>query len=146
MENLLRKYNTKHRIATPYHHETSEQMEVSNRQIKQIFEKTVCASIKDWATKLADILWAYKIASKTPIGMFHYYLMYGKTCHSTLELEHKTLWASKFLNYDISKAGDSIILQLHELEEFRNQAYENAKIYKEQTKIWHNQKIQKKEF
>ena len=72
MKNLLRKYNAKHRIATPYHHETSGQMEVSNRQIKQNFEKTVCASTKDWATKLTDTLWAYKIASKTPKGMFPY--------------------------------------------------------------------------
>lgn len=47
MENLLKKYNVKHKIATLYHPQTSGQVEVSNRKIKQILEKTVCASRKD---------------------------------------------------------------------------------------------------
>lgn len=107
-------------------------------QIKQIFENTISVSRKDWSTKLEDGLWEYITAFKTPIDVSRYQLVYGKSCHLTLELEHKEFWDSKFMIYDLSKAGESRILQLHELEEFWNQAYENAKIYKEQTKKWHD--------
>ena len=40
--------------------------------------------------------------------------------------------------------GEKRILQLSELEEFRNEAYENAKIYKEKTKAWHDKHIVRK--
>jgi hypothetical protein len=72
MENLLKKYNVKHKIVTLYHPQTSGQVEVSNMQIKKILEKTVCASQKDWAVKLEDALWVYITTFKMPIGMSSY--------------------------------------------------------------------------
>ncbi|CAM8950384.1 unnamed protein product [Rhodiola kirilowii] len=143
-EALLRKYGVNHKVATPYHPQTSGQVEISNREIKAILEKTVGSSRKDWSSKLDDALWAYRTAFKTPIGMSPYRLIYGKPCHLPVELE--AMWAIKTLNMDLQMAGDHRVLQLHELEEIRNEAYESARIYKEKTKKWHDRRIFRREF
>lgn len=91
----------KHKIATPYHPQTSGQVEVSNKKIKKILEKTASASRKYWETKLDDALWTYKDSLKTPTSMSPYQLVHGKESYLPLELEHKALWASKFLDYDL---------------------------------------------
>lgn len=55
-ESLLKKYGVRHRVATSYHPQTSRKVEVSNREIKVILEKTMSLSRKDWSSKLDDSL------------------------------------------------------------------------------------------
>eukprot|EP00257_Ricinus_communis_P028363 XP_025015777.1 uncharacterized protein LOC112537085 [Ricinus communis] len=95
---LLKKYGVTHKVATPYHPQTSGQIP----------------------------LW--------------------KILSSTGGIRTQSFWATKFLKFDMQKASDERLLQLNELEEFRLTSYENAKIYKERTKRWHDKHILKREF
>nr|GEV14066.1 reverse transcriptase domain-containing protein [Tanacetum cinerariifolium] len=94
-----------------------------------------------WLDKLDDALWAFRTAYKTPIECTPYKLMYGKACNLLIELEHKAYWALKQANFDLAITGDHQKVQLNELNELRDHAYENSLIYKEKTKRIHDSKI-----
>nr|GEU38011.1 reverse transcriptase domain-containing protein [Tanacetum cinerariifolium] len=206
------KYGVTHRLATAYHPQTSGQVEVSNQGLKRILKRTVGENRASWSEKLDDALWAFRTAYKTPIGCTPYKLVYGKSCHLPIELEHKAYWALKHVNFDLKlrvkhvygkschlpielehkaywalkhvnfdlklrvkhvygkschlpielehkaywalkhvnfdlkTAGDHRKLQLNELNELRDQAYENSLIYKEKTKKIHDSKIKNRIF
>ncbi|RVX06311.1 putative mitochondrial protein [Vitis vinifera] len=112
------KYGVKHKVATPYHPQTSGQVELANREIKNILMKVVITSRKDWSIKLHDSLWAYR----TLQGLF------------------------LRLNMDLIRAGEKRCLDLNEMEELRNDAYINSKVAKQRMKRWHDQLISNKVF
>ncbi|GJT29726.1 reverse transcriptase domain-containing protein [Tanacetum coccineum] len=116
---VMFKYGVTHRLATAYHPQTNGQVEVSNRGLKRILERTVGENRASWSDKLDDALWAF---------------------------QHKAYWALKHANFDLKTAGDHRKLQLNELNELRDQAYENSLIYKERTKKLHDSKIKNRIF
>nr|GFB59456.1 reverse transcriptase domain-containing protein [Tanacetum cinerariifolium] len=85
---LMLKYDVTYRIATAYHPQTSGKVEVSNRGLKRILERTVGKNRASWSDKLDGALWAFRTAFKTPIGCTPYKLVYGKACHLPIELDH----------------------------------------------------------
>nr|GFA62614.1 reverse transcriptase domain-containing protein [Tanacetum cinerariifolium] len=99
------KYGVTQSLAIVYHPQTSRQVEVSNRGLKRILERTVGEKHASWSDKLDDALWAFRTAFKTPIGCTPYKLVYGKTCHLLIELEHKAYWALKHANFDLQKSS-----------------------------------------
>nr|GEV06448.1 reverse transcriptase domain-containing protein [Tanacetum cinerariifolium] len=106
---IMLKYGVTHRLSTAYHPQTSRQVEVSNRGLKRILERTVGENRASWSEKLDDALWAFRTTYKTPIGRTPY--------------------------------NDHRKLQLNELNELRDQAYENSFTYKEKMKKLHDSKI-----
>ncbi|GJY55853.1 reverse transcriptase domain-containing protein [Tanacetum coccineum] len=130
-----RSYEVTHRLSTAYHPQTSGQVEVSNHGLKRILERTVGENRASWSDRLDDALWAFsEPLIRTPIVAPPYKLVYGKPCHLPIELEHRAYWALKHANFNLKTAGDHRKLQLNELNELRDQAYDNSLIYKERTK------------
>nr|GEY60988.1 reverse transcriptase domain-containing protein [Tanacetum cinerariifolium] len=117
---VMSKYEVTHRLSTAYHPQTSGQVKVTNRGLKRIFEKTEGENHALWSDKLEDALWAFRTAFKTH--------------------------ALKHVNFDLKTAGDHRKLQLNELSELRDQAYENSLINKERTKKLHDAKIKNRIF
>nr|GEY81270.1 reverse transcriptase domain-containing protein [Tanacetum cinerariifolium] len=103
---VMLKYGVTHRLATAYHPQTSGHVEVSNRGLKRILERTVGENRASWSDKLDDALWAFRTTYKTPIGK----------------------------------------VQLNELNELRDQAYENSLIYMEKNNRLHDSKIKDRVF
>nr|GFA53433.1 hypothetical protein [Tanacetum cinerariifolium] len=57
---VMAKYGVTHRLSTAYHPQTSGQVEVTNRGLKRILERTVRENRASWSDKLEDALWAYE--------------------------------------------------------------------------------------
>ncbi|XP_068641934.1 uncharacterized protein, partial [Aristolochia californica] len=82
-EALLKKYSITHRVSTPYHPQTCGQVEISNREIKRILEKTVRFDRKDWSTRLDDEL----VQRYSEVINFPIYLWESKEVESVVSAE-----------------------------------------------------------
>ena len=89
-------------------------------------------SQKDWSKNLDGALWAYWTAYKTPLST-SYRLVFGKSCHLLVELEHEAYWAIRTPNFDLKAADEKMLLQLNELDELHLEVYESSKFIRDQT-------------
>nr|GFA84440.1 reverse transcriptase domain-containing protein [Tanacetum cinerariifolium] len=64
---VMLKYGVTHCLSTAYHPQTSGQLEVLNRGLKRILERTIGENRASWSDKLDDVLWAFRTAYRTPI-------------------------------------------------------------------------------
>nr|GEV03019.1 reverse transcriptase domain-containing protein [Tanacetum cinerariifolium] len=117
-----------------------------NFVVKGMSSQQKSENCSSWSDKLDDALGAFRTAYKTPIGCTPYKLVYGKACHLPIELEHKAYWALKHAKFDLKTVGDHRKVQINELNELCDQAYENSLIYKEKTKRLHDSKIKDRVF
>lgn len=101
----MAKYGVKLKVSTTYHPQSSGQAEFSNRQIKRILERVLNPSKKGWSKHLYDSIWVYIHYFKTPLGMSPYILVYGKSCHISIELQHKTFWSIKNIKINLQVIG-----------------------------------------
>nr|GEZ56268.1 putative reverse transcriptase domain-containing protein [Tanacetum cinerariifolium] len=83
-------------------------------------------NIQNWSKKLDDALWAFRTAFKTPTGCTPFRLVYGKACHLPMEIEYKAYWVLKQCNMDLIAAIKNRFIELNELMELRDEAYENT--------------------
>ncbi|GKD17501.1 reverse transcriptase domain-containing protein [Tanacetum coccineum] len=143
---VMLKYGVTHLLSTAYHPQMSGQVEVSNHGLKRILERTVGENRASWSDKLDDALWAFRTVFKTTIRCTPYKLVYGKACHLPIELEHMAYWALKHCNFDLNTASDHQKVQMNELNDLRDQAYQSSLIYKEKTKKIHDSNIKNRVF
>ncbi|GJQ90159.1 reverse transcriptase domain-containing protein [Tanacetum coccineum] len=94
---VMVKYGVTRRLSTAYHPQTSGQVEVSNRGLKRILERTIGENRDSWSDKLDDALWAFCTAYKTPIGCTPYKLVDNLARFEDLDFPNRVYKVEKAL-------------------------------------------------
>ena len=102
---------------------------ISQEDQKHSAEESECHG-KGWNSMIPEVLWAYQTAFKTPIGQTPHQLIYGKTCHTPVDLEFRSHGVIKRWKMDLQSAGVKREIQWAELDEWRKKAYHSSKLYR----------------
>eukprot|EP00253_Pinus_taeda_P013985 PITA_13985 len=146
IEYLLSHHKIKHRTSTPYHPQANGQVEVTNRALEGILTKVVSSSRRDWEDCLVEATWAYNTTWKTTTSFTPYELVYGKRALLSIEFEYNTLRMAAQLDLDLSHAQKERLMQLNGLDEQRMQALLHSEVIQLQRKVWHDRRLNEKQF
>lgn len=121
-------------------------MESTNKVLQAILTKTVQQNHKDWADRLLESLWAYRITWRSTTRFSSYEMVYGKKVMFPIEFQIKTFKTTTDLNLELTEAQKQRIAQLNELDDIRQEAFQQTDLVQQQRATWHDKFIKKKEF
>ena len=113
MKELTTKYGIRHCKSSPYHPQANGQVESTNKVLESILTKTICLHHKDWADRLPEDLWAYRITWRNTTGHTPYELVYVKQVLLTIEFRVKTFRMAAQLGMNLDEAQKQRILQIN---------------------------------
>eukprot|EP00253_Pinus_taeda_P024242 PITA_24242 len=100
----------------------------------------------DWANKLLEALWAYRITWRNVIGHTPYELVYGKQVLLPIEFQVKTFRTATQFGMNLNESQEQRLMKLNELDETQQDAYHRATLVQNQRARWHEKFIKKKVF
>ena len=104
MKELTTKYGIQHCKSSPYHPWDNGQVELTNKVLEAILTKTIQLHHKDWADRLPEALWAYRITWRNTTAHTPYELVYGKQVLLPFEFQVKAFHMVVQLDMDLEEA------------------------------------------
>ncbi|MCO5594194.1 hypothetical protein L7F22_048218 [Adiantum nelumboides] len=145
IEQLLDEFMVIHRKSAPYHPQANGQAESTNKILVTVLTKIVSELRANWDQKLHSLLWAYRVAYKTPIGTTPFNMVYEIQAILLLEFLIPTLRVAKELEWTGHELSEQIEV-LEKLDETRLRAVASIYAQKRNMKSFFDQHVINKEF
>jgi hypothetical protein len=116
MEELAAKIGFRHGNSSPYYPQENGRVEVVNKSLKTILQKTVNQSKSDWHIMIYPALWAYQTSVNTATGFSPFQLVHGVDFILPIECEIPSLKLAVVLIPDTTNL-ERCLLHLESLDE-----------------------------